>query len=52
MIVLFVMCPMKVLSLTETVEKWGYSVRVRMLAKCGTFGEERVAVTAGATSHF
>jgi hypothetical protein len=46
------MCPVKRQLLTETVENGGNSVWVRMLAICGTFGEERDAVKVGATSHF
>jgi len=49
---MIIMCPMKVLPLTKTVDNRGYLVGVRSSARCGDFGEERVAITVGATSHF
>jgi len=47
------MCPNEsVITTTKTVENRGYLVGVRTVATCGLFGEERDAITVGATSHF
>ena len=48
-------CNVSYESTTSGLRPWikrGYSVRVRTFAECGMFGEEREAVTVGATSHF
>lgn len=46
------MCPVKDNYKLRPWKNGGNSVGVRMLAICGTFGEERDAVKVGATSHF
>jgi hypothetical protein len=48
-------CNVSYESTTSGLRPWiirGYLVGVRTIATCGLFGEERVAITVGATSHF